>query len=176
MNNYLLAPPFRLVVQMADFPQSLISFARSVFPILEIGSNPSVSGQHCSVPFLMTKGFRVFVVIKAQGRCLEWIRNSIGAAGSESVCDRDSSSPLNRAVQAQVEELVKLNQLKDDFLSTVSHELRIHGQHKNGYLCWRSASQTARWHNKTESVAIYKFARRICAEINLINDLLDLQR
>ena len=31
---------------------------------------------------------------------------------------------LYKATQAQVEELAKLNQLKDDFLSTVSHELR----------------------------------------------------
>ena len=33
-------------------------------------------------------------------------------------------SRLYQAAQAQVEELERLNQLKDDFLSTVSHELR----------------------------------------------------
>jgi len=51
-----------------------------------------------------------------------------------------------------------------------------HGQHKNGYFFVTLALRTARWHNKTESIAIYTILQdESVREINLINDL-DLQR
>jgi len=95
--------------------------------------------------------------------------------GSESVCDRDSTR-LNRAVQAQVEELGKTQSTQMtssvQFLMNCGH----HGQHKMAiFLCYISV-RTARWHNKTSPSLSTNFARRSVREINLINDLLDLQR
>jgi len=46
------------------------------------------------------------------------------AAGANQCAISIRQAQLNRAVQAQVEELVKLNQLKDDFQHSF-HELRI---------------------------------------------------
>jgi signal transduction histidine kinase/CheY-like chemotaxis protein len=94
---------------------------------------------------------------------------------------------LYQAAQAQVRELEKLNQLKDDFLSTVSHELRTplanirlaiqmlehtllkgresgsRGDHSNG--------------NHVKAMAYLRILHDECErEISLVNDLLDLQR
>ena len=104
---------------------------------------------------------------------------------------------LYQASQAQVKELKRLNQLKDDFLSTVSHELRT--PVANVKLATRMLSVTlARraeafedpdiFSQPTELIALdqqvrekelyyLKMLQDECQrEINLVNDLLDLQR
>lgn len=94
---------------------------------------------------------------------------------------------LYKAAQAQVKELEKLNHLKDDFLSTVSHELRspvsnmkmalqmlnltLNKERSTGdqtTLDARNATGTQRYLH----ILQYECQR----EIELINDLLDLQR
>jgi signal transduction histidine kinase/histone H3/H4 len=79
---------------------------------------------------------------------------------------------LYEAVQAQVVVLEELNQAKDDFLSTVSHELRTPVSNM------KMAVHMLRRIAEPERQAAYldildKECRR---EIDLINDLLDLQR
>lgn len=87
---------------------------------------------------------------------------------------------LYQAAQAQVEELGRLNQLKDDFLSTVSHELRtpmanikmatqmLEVNLKQGGLLGDDISRVSKY---------FQILQAECQrEINLINDLLDLSR
>lgn len=76
------------------------------------------------------------------------------------------------ALEQQVQELQRLSQLKDDFLSTVSHELR--SPMTNIYM----AIEMLKLAKSSESSAHYlKILQAECArEIDLINDLLDLQR
>ncbi|WP_448597536.1 sensor histidine kinase [Thermoleptolyngbya sp.] len=91
---------------------------------------------------------------------------------------------LFQAAQAQVRELEKLNQLKDDFLSTVSHELRtpmsnIKMAIQMLELILRQAgildSTTQPEPNRVNRY--FKILREESQrEINLINDLLDLSR
>ncbi len=81
---------------------------------------------------------------------------------------------LHQAAQSQVRELEKLNQLKDDFLSTVSHELR-------SPVCnMKMALQMLAVANPEPSDRFSRYLNILddeCdREINLINDLLDLQR
>ncbi|MEB3336760.1 MAG: GAF domain-containing protein [Leptolyngbyaceae bacterium] len=79
---------------------------------------------------------------------------------------------LYQAAQAQEQELEKLNQLKDDFLSTISHELRTPVSNM------KLAIQTLQIAPTPERLERYlKILQRECArEIELINNLLDLQR
>ena len=104
---------------------------------------------------------------------------------------------LYQESQAQVKELKRLNQLKDDFLSTVSHELRT--PVANVKLATRMLSVTlARRAEAFEDTEIFAQPEELSAldkqvrekelyylkmlqdecqrEINLVNDLLDLQR
>ncbi|MEM6715766.1 MAG: GAF domain-containing protein [Cyanobacteria bacterium P01_D01_bin.6] len=94
---------------------------------------------------------------------------------------------LYQASQAQVKELERLNQLKDDFLSTVSHELRtpvtsmrvalqLLGVTLNQELNLNEELQKPK--NSQHRVArYYTVLKEECErEISLINDLLDLQR
>ena len=79
---------------------------------------------------------------------------------------------LYQAAQAQVEELEKLNQLKDDFLSTVSHELRtpVSNMKMSIHMLRIAPTAAAREH-------YLEILQNECKrEIELINDLLDLQR
>ncbi len=94
---------------------------------------------------------------------------------------------LYQAAQAQVAELEKLNQLKDDFLSTVSHELRtpvtnmkmaIHMLSKSlnqNQLFFAEQSMPEAQRSKVNRY--FQILLNECErETNLINDLLDLQR
>ncbi len=79
---------------------------------------------------------------------------------------------LYQAAQAQVKELEKLNQLKDDFLSTVSHELRTPMSNmKMAIHMLRSVSSPERQQRYLDILQA-----ECMREIELINDLLDLQR
>lgn len=89
-------------------------------------------------------------------------------------------SRLYRAAQAQVEELARLNQLKDDFLSTVSHELRtpISSMKMAIQMLDIRLRPLGLLDSKTNSVTRYfQILQTEChREISLINDLLDLTR
>ncbi len=89
---------------------------------------------------------------------------------------------LYQAAQIQVEQLEKLNQLKDDFLSTVSHELRtpvsnmrLAIQMLNLALLNPPSGPPMAMPDKVERYL--QILHNECErEIGLINDLLDLQR
>lgn len=94
---------------------------------------------------------------------------------------------LYQASQAQVKELERLNQLKDDFLSTVSHELRtpvtsmrvalqLLGVTLNQELNLNDELQKPKT-QQNRIARYYQVLKEECErEISLINDLLDLQR
>lgn len=94
---------------------------------------------------------------------------------------------LYQAAQAQVKELERLNQLKDDFLSTVSHELRtpvtsmrvalqLLGVTLNQELGLTQELQKPKM-EQNRVARYYQVLNEECErEISLINDLLDLQR
>jgi len=90
-------------------------------------------------------------------------------------------SRLYQAVQQQVEELTRLNLMKDDFLSTVSHELR--SPITNAKMAAQMLEIVLQRNNllDPESPAPLDHYLQILKdecqrEINLINDLLDLNR
>jgi PAS domain S-box-containing protein len=94
---------------------------------------------------------------------------------------------LYQAAQTQVEELERLNQLKDDFLSTVSHELRtpVTSMRVALQLLGASLSQELDLQldmsipkaNQPRILRYFNILQEECErEISLINDLLDLQR
>lgn len=94
---------------------------------------------------------------------------------------------LHQTTQTQVRELERLNQLKDDFLSTVSHELRapianvrLAVQMLDNLATRSQAQQDDSKLQLPDSARSLTYYRIIQAEserqINLINDLLDLQR
>ncbi len=79
---------------------------------------------------------------------------------------------VETALEQQVQELQQIAQLKDDFLSTVSHELR------SPMANIKMAIELLKIARSSESSAQYlKILQAECTrETNLINDLLDLQR
>ena len=79
---------------------------------------------------------------------------------------------LYEASQAQVQELERLNQLKDDFLSTVSHELRTPLANMKMALHMLRTSPTSEKQERYMQILETECNR----ETELINDLLDLQR
>ena len=79
---------------------------------------------------------------------------------------------LYQTSQAQVQELEKLNQLKDDFLSTVSHELRTPISNMKMAIQMLKISPTAERSQRYLQILQAECNR----ETELINDLLDLQR
>ncbi len=79
---------------------------------------------------------------------------------------------LYQAATARVTELEKLNQLKDDFLSTVSHELRTPISNINMAIQMLKIAPTAQARERYLDILQNECKR----EIELINDLLDLQR
>lgn len=94
---------------------------------------------------------------------------------------------LYQASQAQVKELERLNQLKDDFLSTVSHELRtpVTSMRVALQLLGVTLNQEFDLNEELQKPKVsqnriaryYIVLKEECErEISLINDLLDLQR
>ncbi|MEM0979567.1 MAG: GAF domain-containing protein [Cyanobacteria bacterium P01_H01_bin.58] len=94
---------------------------------------------------------------------------------------------LYQAAQSQVKELERLNQLKDDFLSTVSHELRtpvtsmrvalqLLGVTLNQEFNLEAELQKPKT-SQNRVARYYQVLKEECErEISLVNDLLDLQR
>jgi PAS domain S-box-containing protein len=89
-------------------------------------------------------------------------------------------SRLYQAAQAQVQELERLNHLKDDFLSTVSHELRSPMANIKMATQMLEISLKSLGVLDDESSAIHRYFKVLREEgqreANLINDLLDLAR
>ncbi|MBL1179312.1 PAS domain S-box protein [Pantanalinema sp. GBBB05] len=89
-------------------------------------------------------------------------------------------SRLYQASQAQVTELQRLNQLKDDFLSTVSHELRTPMSNIKMAIQMLEVTQpqvTKADPDLDRTSRYFDILRHECQrEIGLINDLLDLTR
>ncbi|WP_088894914.1 PAS domain S-box protein [Leptolyngbya ohadii] len=89
-------------------------------------------------------------------------------------------SRLYEAAQAQVQELERLNQLKDDFLSTVSHELRTPMSNIKMATQMLEISLSRLGVLADESTPVYRYFKVLREEgqreIGLINDLLDLTR
>ncbi|WP_275575046.1 PAS domain-containing protein [Neosynechococcus sphagnicola] len=89
-------------------------------------------------------------------------------------------SRLYQAAQAQVQELKRLSQLKDDFLSTVSHELRspISSIKMATKMLEISLNRLGILEDQSQSIHRYVKILRDEGqrEANLINDLLDLAR
>ncbi|MGA9379197.1 MAG: GAF domain-containing protein, partial [Phormidium sp.] len=79
---------------------------------------------------------------------------------------------LYQAAQAQVEELAKLNQLKDDFLSAVSHELRTPMTNMKMAIQMLKIAPPGDRQQRYLQILQSECNR----ETELINDLLDLQR
>ncbi|MGB3612281.1 MAG: GAF domain-containing sensor histidine kinase [Elainellaceae cyanobacterium] len=79
---------------------------------------------------------------------------------------------LYQAARSQVNELKRLNQLKDDFLSTVSHELRT--PIANVRMALRMLETTALSDKQSKYLEILESESR--REATLIDDLLDMQR
>ncbi|PSB33623.1 CHASE2 domain-containing protein [Stenomitos frigidus] len=83
-----------------------------------------------------------------------------------------SKKQVEVALEQQVQELQRVSQLKDDFLSTVSHELRSPMANIKMAIELLKVSRS-----ETSTAQYLKILQTECArEINLINDLLDLQR
>ncbi|MBD2463150.1 HAMP domain-containing protein [Oscillatoria sp. FACHB-1407] len=79
---------------------------------------------------------------------------------------------LYQAAQSQVEELQRLHNLKDDFLSTVSHELRT--PVSNMKLAIHMLKMASNPERQQQYISILETECK--REVELINDLLDLQR
>ena len=94
---------------------------------------------------------------------------------------------LYQAAQTQVDKLQQLNQLKDDFLNTISHELRtpvtsmrmaiqMLGVCLSQQLNW-TAEQDKPIAERSRIAQYYQVLKEECdREIRLVNDLLNLQR
>lgn len=86
---------------------------------------------------------------------------------------------LYKAAQTQVAELERLNQLKDDFLSTVSHELRtpIASMRMATQMIELTLDKANLLKDNSPIVRYLQILQSECnREINLVNDLLDLSR
>ncbi len=87
---------------------------------------------------------------------------------------------LYQASRSQIKELEKLNQLKDDFLSTVSHELRTPMSNIKMAIQMLEIFLTQSGALETETSRVPRYFKILRdesqREINLINDLLDLSR
>ncbi|MCT7969100.1 ATP-binding protein [Laspinema sp. D1] len=75
--------------------------------------------------------------------------------------------------QQQSEELVKANQIKDEFLSIVSHELRTP---LNSILGWTQLLRTRNLNETMQKKALETIERNAKQQVNLIEDILDVSR
>jgi signal transduction histidine kinase len=94
--------------------------------------------------------------------------------GEKSPQHEEHHPALERAKQleTQMEELRKLNQIKDDFLSTVAHELRTPLNNMNLAITMLKTSASEKSRDRYMNILQEECAH----ETSLINDLLDLQR
>lgn len=75
--------------------------------------------------------------------------------------------------QQQSEELIKANQIKDEFLSIVSHELRTP---LNSILGWTQLLRTRKLNETMQNKALETIERNAKQQVNLIDDILDVSR
>ena len=99
--------------------------------------------------------------------------------------ERNLTLERNQQLELQMAELQRLNELKDDFLSTVSHELRTPlanikmATHMLEIVLAQEGILAAKTNPETPSsiVRYLEILRNQCQqELSLVNDLLDLQR
>ncbi|GAB4215914.1 MAG: hypothetical protein OHK0012_17070 [Synechococcales cyanobacterium] len=116
------------------------------------------------------------LVMRPRGELFSWPERRLIIQVANQCAIALRQSRLYGAAQAQVAELQRLNQLKDDFLSTVSHELRT------PLSSIKMATHMLGIHlaplNLSESIYHYLsiLESEGSREIHLINDLLDLSR
>jgi len=177
------------VVQMADFPEGYGQLLQGqYFQFCELV--PSVRGPVAvlACPIFDDQGVlgdlwlfkpRNEVFNSLEIRLVQQVANQCAIAIRQ--------ARLYQAAQVQVAELGKLNRLKDDFLSTISHELRTPVSNMNMAIqmleITREHSSTvfsSTAFSKTEgsnSDRYFQILKDECdREMSLINDLLDLQR
>jgi len=86
----------------------------------------------------------------------------------------------SKQLQAQIEELQRLNQLKDDFLNTVAHELRNPLANITAIQMLEIVlDRQGKLFSEPETTPTARYSRSAdqCEqELSLLNDLLDLQR
>ena len=80
---------------------------------------------------------------------------------------------LEEQLRQQTKDLVKANQLKDEFLAIVSHELRTP---LNPILGWSQLIASGRLDSRKTAVAIEVIQRNAQLQVQLIDDLLDVSR
>jgi PAS domain S-box-containing protein len=77
------------------------------------------------------------------------------------------------AMQQRAEELAKFSQMKDDFLATISHELR---SPLNSILGWSQMLRTRKFDEATTHRALETIERNARSQAQLVEDLLDISR
>ncbi len=170
------------VVQMADFPSVFDQLRQGqCFQFCEIGSNPIwCQGTTLPCPIFDDQGvIGALWLLKHKDDAFNELEIRLVQQVANQCAIAIRQARLNRAVQVQVEELVKLNQLKDDFLSTVSHELRTPMVNIKMaiFMLTVAFSQDS---SLAQQSRVHRYLQILqdesVREINLINDLLDLQR
>ena len=87
--------------------------------------------------------------------------------------DITESKQAEQALRQQKEELEQANQVKDEFLAVLSHELR---SPLNAILGWSKILRTRKLDTKTEDRALETIERNAKLQTQLIEDLLDVSR
>jgi PAS domain S-box-containing protein len=170
------------VVQMADFPEVFDQLLQGqCFQFYEIGSNHIWhQGTTLVCPIFDDQGILGNLwLLKHKDDAFNELEIRLVQQVANQCAISIRQAQLNRAVQAQVEELVKLNQLKDDFLSTVSHELRtpmVNIKMAIFMLTVAFSQDSSLAHQSRVHRYLQILQDESVREINLINDLLDLQR
>lgn len=163
--------------------------------------SPSQQGEHfpcCCLKPPVEKGSVIFTVpiihanvtigklwlLGSPGRVLDDLESRLVQQVAHQCAIALSQARLYQKAQAQIVELEKLHQAKDDFLSTVSHELR--SPLANIRLSIQMLERALRQQQLNHATPAANWQRIFtylqilhdeCEdEINLINDLLDLQR
>jgi PAS domain S-box-containing protein len=164
------------ISQMADFPELYSQLLQNqYFQFCSLVANPSrgqVAMLACPIAddqgvmgdlWLINQKNHVFD--ESEIRLVQQVANQCAIAIRQ--------ARLYQAATAQVEELEKLNQLKDDFLSTVSHELRT--PISNMRMAIQMLKVSGGLHERSQRYL--EILQTECArEIELIDSLLDLQR
>ncbi|MBE9205276.1 PAS domain-containing protein [Nostoc sp. LEGE 06077] len=89
------------------------------------------------------------------------------------ILDLTNTKQLERALRQQTEELKQANQIKDEFLSILSHELR---SPLNPILGWATLLKTRKFDETITIKALETIEHNAKLQLKLIDDLLDVSR
>ncbi|MFB2920850.1 GAF domain-containing protein [Aerosakkonema funiforme] len=180
------------VVQMADFPGIYSQLLQGQYlQFCEIASHSIPQVQHrvavLACPILDNQGVlgdlwllkpKEYVFNELEIRLVQQVANQCAIAIRQ--------ARLYQAAQAQVEELEKLSRLKDDFLNTVSHELKTPVSNMKMAIQMLEVTmnqecgfdpELENTHKNNTAARYFHLLNDECErEINLINDLLELQQ